>query len=339
MAAAAVPVAANPIEQIPEFIREIFYPAPLTSFRESMPSGELEVQLHRRPGEEPMNLRLINMFPFMTLRDIKVALFLELKRNPIAVPENVYLCLHGSEPGKRYVGGQTAPLDFSWNFPNVSIAQPLRIADPFKLVSGAANADARFVDSGGQRRLVSTIDRERMTIEDACFRKGVSNGIPVIHAYLYSDLLDLLRAKPGNNPPSEKEWNGRLYPMFPHLSVSSGPEGDAAAVAEAARLALIFTRRQQFLVRIESILEGGQPLVSLSMAGIKHMQLTWEMKQKIRGIETQFYEAEVTERRPFIRLIPTEGAGISKVFLADGKSPDIQDPKLLVQWAQDRSHT
>jgi hypothetical protein len=304
-----------------------------------MPSGELEVQLHRRPEEEPIQLRLINMFPFMTLKDIKVALFLELKRNPIAVPENVYLCLHGSEPGKRYVGGQTAPLDFSWNFPNVSIAQPLRIAEPFKLVSGAANADARFVDSGGQRRLVSPIDRERMTIEDACFRKGVSNGIPVIHAYLYSDLLEVLRAKPGNNPPSEKEWNGRLYPMFPHLSVSSGPEGDAAATAEAARLALIFTRRQQFLVRIESILEGGQPLVSLSMAGIKHMQLTWEMKQKIHGIETQFYEAEVTERRPFIRLIPTEGSGISKVFLADGKSPDIQDPKLLVQWAQDRSPT
>jgi hypothetical protein len=75
------------------------------------------------------------------------------------------------------------------------------------------------------------------------------------------------------------------------------------------------------------------------MAGIKHLQLTWDTKRQIQGIETQFYEAEVSERRPFVRLIPTEGSGISKVYLADGKSPDIQDPKLLIQWAQDRSPT
>lgn len=338
MAAAEVPVAANPIEQIPDFIHEIFYPSPLTSFRESMPSGELEVHLHRSQGE-PVQLRLINMFPFMTLQDIKVALFIELRREPIAVPDNIYLCLHGSEPGKRYIGGQTAPLDFSWNFPNISVAQPLRIAEPFKLVTGGVAEDARFVDPGGERRLVSLIDRRRMTIEDACFRKRISNGIPVIHAYLYSDLLAALRSKSGSNPPSIRDWNGRLYPIFPHLSASSGPEGAAADIQEASRLALIFARKQQFLVRLESILESGQPLVALTMAGIKHLQLTWDTKRQIQGIETQFYEADVSERRPFVRLIPTEGSGISKVYLADGKSPDIQDPKLLIQWAQDRSPT
>ena len=335
MAATAVPVATNPIEQIPEFVRDIFYPSALPSFRESMPSGELYIHLHKRIGEEPIKIRLINIFPFMTLKDIKLALYIELKQDAIAIPEYVYLCLHGPEPGKRYLGGKTSPLDFSWNLPNISVAHPFRLEDPFKLASGQSPLDIRFVDSGGDRRLVSPIERERMTIEDACFKKGVSNGIPVIHAYLYTDLLNMI---PGAKPPSEQNWNGRLYPMFPHLSVSVA-EATAEQKTVADRLALVFLRRQQFLVRIESILERNIPLVSLSMAGVKYLQLTWEQKSNIRGIETQFYEAVVDERRPFIRLIPTEGVGISKVFLHDGKSPDIQDPKLLVQWSQDRSPT
>jgi len=338
MAAAEVP-AANAVDrnldQIPDFIHEIFYPTPLSSFRESMPSGELQIYLHRAQGQEPQAIRLINMFPFMTLKDIKLALYLELK-DKVAVPEHIYLCLERDASGRRYFKGATAPLDFSWNFPGTSPDSPLLIEEPFKLASGGTVADARFVDSGGDRKLVASVDRQRMSIEDACFKKGVSRGIPQIHAYLYSDLLPLL---PGGKPPSEKEWNGRLYPMFPHLSVASGPEPSAALLAGAERQALVFLRRQQFMVRIESVLESKVPLVSLTMAGIKHLQFIWDAKKKIQGIEAQFYEAAVNERRPFVRLIPTEGYGLSKVFMSDGKTPDIQDPKLLVQWSQDRSPT
>ena len=338
MAAAEVSAAANAtnLDEIPDFIHEIFYPAPFASFRDSMPTGELDIKLHRGQGQEPQVLRLINMFPFMTLKDIKLAIYLELKAQSIIVPEYIYLCLHGPSPGKKYFGGQTSPFDYSWNFPGISAEAPLYIADPYKLASGAAPADTRFVDSGGDRKLVSPVDRERMTIEDACFKKGVSRGIPTIHAYLYTDLLALL---PGGKPPSEKEWNGRLYPMFPHLSVSSGVEPTAAQAAAAERHALVFLRRQQFMVKIESVLESKVPLVSLTMAGVKYLQLVWDAKKKLRGIETQFYEADVSDRRPFLRLIPTEGYGRSKVYMSDGKTPDIEDPKLLVQWSQDRSPT
>lgn len=335
MADPAVAEAATPIENIPEFIREIFYPTPLSSFRDSMPTGELEVYVHRN-REQVTKIRLINMFPFMTLKDIKLALYLEMNREAIAVPEYVYLCVDRLERDKpAFVGGQTSPLDFSWNFPTSS-SLPFRIT-PFKIASGEIKLDDRFVDSGGERRLVSPVDRERMTIEDAFFKRGVSRGVPEIHAYLYTDLLATLVATPAGNPPSEREWNGRLYPMFPHLSVSDGPAPQDKSTAD--RLAMIFLRRQQFLVRLESILEREVPLITLNMAGIKYLQLTWDTKKAFQGIETYFYEAAVTERRPFVRLITTEGAGISKVFLLDGKSPDIQDPKLLIQWAQDRSPT
>ena len=327
---------ATDVDQIPDFIHEIFYPTPLSSFRESMPSGELNIILHRQPDQPPKMLRLINMFPFMTLRDIKLAICLELKYEFPTIPDYIYLCLHGETPGLVYAHGTTAPLDFTWNFPGLTAKQPLRIASPYKLASGLKPADARFVDSGGDRKLVSSVDRERMTIEDACFKKGVTRGIPELHAYLYADLLDIL---PGPKPPSEKEWNGRLYPMFPKLSVSSVSLPTPEQRTTAERQAVVFLRRQQFMVKIESILESKTPLISLTMAAIKYLQLTWESKKQIRGIETQFYDAAVTERRPFLRLIPTEGNGLSKVYLSDGKAPDIQDPKLLIQWSQDRSPT
>ena len=338
MAAADIPAAANAtnLDQIPDFIHEIFHPAPLTSFRDSMPSGEINILLHRQHGAEPQAIRLINMFPFMTLKDIKLALCLELKRESPVVPEYIYLCIRGETPGRSYSGNRTAPLDFSWNIPGIGVDNTFRIDDPEALASGARPADARFVDSGGDRKLVSPVDRERMTIEDACFKKGVTRGIPVIHAYLYGNLLAVL---PGAKPPSEKEWNGRLYPMFPHLSVTSGVQPSPELFAATERQFMVFLRRQQFMVKIESVLESQVPLISLTMAGIKYLQLVWDQKQAIQGIESQFYEAAVTERRPFLRLIPTEGVGLSKVYLSDGKAPDIQDPKLLVQWSQDRSPT
>ena len=326
--------AEGPVQEIPEFIREIFYPSPLPSFRESMPSGEIEVHLHRRPAEEPTRIRLTNMFPFMTLQDIKTAICTQLPKELNVVPEFLYLCMYGSQPGKQFLGGMVAPVDFSWNFPSSSATNPFRVAEPFKLMA-SPDMDIRFVDSGGDRKLVSLVDRERLTIEDAFFKKGVAQGIPILHAYLYADLVGSI---PGAKPPSERDWNGRLYPLFPQLS-SRSVEPSAEQRAAAQRAALIFTRRQQFLVRIESILERDIPLVPLTMAGVKYMQLIWDAKKKTPGIETHFYEAVVTERRPFIRFIPTEGGGLSKVFLKEGDVPDIQDPNLLVQWSQDRSPT
>jgi hypothetical protein len=46
MAAAEVSAAANAtnLDEIPDFIHEIFYPAPFASFRDSMPTGELDIK-------------------------------------------------------------------------------------------------------------------------------------------------------------------------------------------------------------------------------------------------------------------------------------------------------
>ena len=300
-----------------------------------MPSGELTVYLHTAPGAEPKELTLKNMFPFMTLQDIKIAIFLELKKDAAAIPEFVYLCVNGPEKGKKFLGGKTVPMDFTWNVPSAEPNTSFKNFLPFELAAGSKPLDARFVESSGERKIIGIVNRERITIEDAFFKLGIANGIPEFHAYLYKDLAAVV---PGAKPPSEKDWNGRLYPFFPFLSVGSA-EPSAELKAKAERLSTAFARRQQFLMRLQSLLDEDVPLIPLTLAGIKFLRLTWAKKAGIPGIEAMFYEAPVNERRPFMRLMPVEGSGISKVFLADGKHPDIQDPKMLVTWSQERNPT
>ena len=314
------------LDTIPEFLRDVFYPSALGSFRDSMPSGEVTVFLHTAPGAEPKEITLKNMFPFMTLQDIKIALYAELKKADDAIPEYVYLCLHG----KKVLRDKTMPVDFTWNMPT---AQGIFYnALPFELTVGTKPLDGRFVDNAGDRKLVSMVNRERVTIEDA-LKMNIIKNVGEFHAYLYRDLLEAI---PGAKPPSDREMNGRLYPFFPYLA-AGGVKPEQRAKAE--RLLTIFTRRQQFLMRLESLLEDNIPLTPLTLAGVKFLRLTWGKRGKIPGIEAQFYEAAVNARRPFMRLIPVEGSGISKVFLADGKTPDIQDPKMLVSWSQERNPT
>lgn len=315
------------LDTIPEFLRDVFYPSALGSFRDSMESGELTVFLHSAPGAEPKEITLKNMFPFMTLQDIKTALYAELKKADDALPEFIYLCAHG----KKVLRNKTIPIDFTWNLPSLAPGASFYNALPFELAVGTIPLDSRFVTSAGERKVVSIVNRERITIEDAFFKMKIVNEIPEFHAYLYKDLL---AAIPGAKPPSEKDWNGRLYPFFPYLTPAAEKQK-----ARAERLLTIFTRRQQFLMRLESLLEDNIPLQPLTLAGVKFLRLTWAKKGKIPGIEAQFYEAPVNARRPFMRLIPVEGSGISKVFLVEGNKPDIQDPKMLVSWSQERNPT
>ena len=147
-------------EVIPEFIREIFYPSTLGSFRDSMPSGELSIFLHTALGAEPTELVLKNMFPFMTLQDIKIAVYIQLKKELYALPDFQYLCIAGSQKGKKFLGGKTAPIDYTWNLPNLEPNTSFKNFLPFELAAGSKPLDTRFVESSGERKIIGIINRE-----------------------------------------------------------------------------------------------------------------------------------------------------------------------------------
>ena len=297
-------------------------------------SGEITVVIHTSPTVPSRELTIKNIFPFMTLQDIKLAIYVELKQEDYAIPEFSYLCMHFMKPVLK---DRSVPIDYTWNDPTLPPNSTYYNLLPFNIATGARPIDNRFVESSGDRKLIPIINRERLSIEDAFLidKPKIAKGIPDFHVYFYRDVLEAI---PGPKPPSEKDWNGRLYPFFPSLSVSiTQPTSEHKATAK--RLATIFTRRQQFLMRLQSLLDDDIKLEEIKLAAVKYLVLMWPQQAGIPGIEAQFYEAAANERRPFIRLIPADGSSISKVYLKDGKNPDIQDPKVLLNWAQERSPT
>ena len=318
--------------QVRNMIQNIFYPSSLTSFRDTLPSGQIIVGLHTGATAPPREIILQNMFPFMTLQDLKIALYIKLGKEAWAAPESMYLCLHGTKDGLEYFGKKVSPVDFTWNPPGTSKKRPFLSPNPFE---GVKSIDRRFVEANGDMRLVHRIQRERLTLEDMFLKGGgAAEGIPTFHAYAFKDVF---AASGLPAPIGKRDWNGRFVQYYPFLDPDMGAQATPGQLEHTERLATIFKRRQDFIGHLERILQENTRLQRLRLTYIKRLQLIWPKAVPIPGIEAQFYEVPVNERRPFMRLIPVEGSAISKVFLKNGKTPDIKDPKLLVQWASERS--
>ena len=260
----------------------------------------IKINLHRPEGIRSIVLE--PFFTFMTFTDLKLAIYEALGKTEKAIPECIFLSKDGET------------VDFAW----VSEAE-LKLPDPFEAVT--RSVDTRFVDSAGNRRILKFIERDRMMIED------LYSDIPEFDVFLYEDVLGAL---PGPKPPSERDWNGHLAQYFPYLTGGATEE----QIDRAERLHTIFKRRRQFSSKIEILLKTKTE--PLRLTGIRALRLIWHKPETIPGIEAVFYETDVNAKRPYMRFMPTEGSPISKVHLLEG-SPDIADPKLLLQWSQERS--
>jgi hypothetical protein len=310
-------------DTIGPMIQDLFYPHFLTSFYEGpVSTSSIQLRVHRNEGVQTLTLN--SLFPFSTILDIKIALYIRFGKDDAFAPDFVYLSR--PPPVRR-------PVDFLWDLPS-AMGGGYISASPIKLANGTEPLDTRFVDSTGQRKLIGISSLERMTIEDYSVKSKVQTLL--FDVYLYSDLVALV---PGPRPMSEKEWNGRLYPFFPTLGL--GTDAFTPQRRERLRrLVEIYEKRQGFLEILESFLKADMPLIPMTFAGVRLLRLVWDKpKKSYPGIEALFYEASVTKRRPYMRLIPTEASAISKVHMLDKTRPDIPYVKVLETWLRERSPT
>lgn len=278
-----------------------FLEEPSRAFAPTTLGTPVAVDLHRPDGVKRIHIE--TFFPFMTFTDLKLAIYEALGKRDSAIPECIFLTK----------GDET--VDFIW----IGQAE-LPLSNP--LEAAVNPVDTRFVDSAGNKRILKFVSRDRMMLED------MYDEIPVFSAYLYEDVLAQI---PGAKPPSERDWNGLIAPYFPYLTVEGPTDGQ---VTRAQRMYTIFKRRLQFSAKIEDLLTDS--LEPLRLTGLRALRLLWHKPESIPGIEAIFYDTNVNAKRPYMRFMPTEGSPISKVFLVDG-APDLADPKLLLQWSQERS--
>ena len=303
------------------FLDHILHPKFAESLRDTIPSGTVDVLVYETAV--PKRLQLRGIFPFMTIHDLKLAIFVAMKLNPKALPDHTFL---GRQilPGKKF-----SPVDYMISFP-ANPTETVALYNPYEL----AEVDPRFVSSSGEQRIIGVTDRDRMTLEDL-FHVSESKRLPQFHVFF---LADLMNAYKGEQPISEREWNGKFYPYFTHVS-QRAQQPTTEQVGHVRKFAKWFVQRQQLFMKLEGVLEVGDPLLPLTATGIRYLRLTYSKPQQIPGIEALFYDAKVNSRRPYMRLLPAEGTAISKVHMITDTQPDIQEPRLLIQWSQERSPT
>jgi len=303
-------------DEVQSYIESILDPKPIDVF-ESL--SELKVLLYDSPTEEPKELHFKSIYPFMTILDLKLAIYDRLKMDDRALPDFVFLAKTIVLKGKKIT-----PVEFNWSL-SAAPTEPISLYSPFSLIE----PDPRFVESSGTR-----INNARTQTDRVLLEEKYSTGVPVIHAYLYS-AVD--KSIPGIRPMSEYEWNGRIYPYFPAIPLLNDKPTDLQRQT-ARTLTRAFIRKRQFFTRLENILNGGDPVYYITLKSVSSMVLTFKTPEKIPGIESVFYTVPVSNLMPYMRLLPVEGDAISKIHMV-GDIPDVESPDFLRQWSQERNPT
>jgi len=302
-------------DEIQSYIESILDPKPIDSLD---PVRDLHIFIYESPTEEPHELHLTSIYPFMTILDVKLAIYDKLKMDDRALPEFVFL-------GKRILPGKKlTPVEFNWSL-STQPTDAVSLYPPFSLTA----PDPRFVDSNGTKIQNGRTQTDRVTLEDK-----YSDGIPILYAYLYSAVEASIQ---GVRPLSERDWNGRIYPYFPSIPMTNDRPTDIQRDT-AKKLTKAFIRKRQFFMKLNSILNGGDPIYYLSLKAVGSILLTFKNPEKISGIEHIFYTVPVTDLVPYMRLLPVEGEPISKVHMI-GDIPDVENPDYLRQWSQERNPT
>ena len=223
------------------------------------------------------------------------------------------------------------PIDFLWTV----TSRTLFLTNPFRRIG--QGIDQRFVSSSGQRKVVGFADHSRMTIEDVILK---TREMPIFtfHLFLYKDIERLIMSP---RPFSEIDWYGYINPFFPTLSPLLRGEiaADQKAEIEAYKS---YSEKTEILMELYEILltEKKDKLIKIMNKGICYMCLVWTEPpdEDRRSLENLFYEIPATTVRPFLRFLPTEGTPVTKIKINGSiKTPDISDPKLIFQWAEERN--
>jgi hypothetical protein len=302
------------VGQMKNFLHSFFRPALLDSFSE-IEDFQIKVIIHHESDME--EIILDNIYPFLTLYDLKLLIYMKKDYQPSYEPSHVFFA---RQIVKRYV-----PIDYLWYIGASSI---FSIKDPFELVRGDLPIDVRFVDSQGNKRILKGVDRRGVLLED--FLPKQLTEMPIFHVFLYDDMKNLI---PGERPISQKEWNGRLLPFFPTLSAT-----DNKYKGIFQKYAAALTKKIANISKLETFLD--HPLQRLSFSGIQLLRLVWPTITKIPGgIESVFYEVAVNERVPYMRFISMTGSSVSKFHLLKNGQPDIEDARTLKRWATETNPT
>ncbi len=315
--------------------RNLFNPSFLRSFRDPLVTSDAVVYLFTSHDEPPEKIPLKNLYPFMTVQDIKTYIY-DLKQDEAFHPAFQALLVPFTESPSEELVDEYIPLDFAFvnedkkkkDLTTISLTNPF-----FRIQEG--NVDDRFVTTNGDPKNVKLADRSANTLEDI-FSELFGTSPVVLHLFLYSTLVE-------NKEDTLKipmNWNGRIRPYFPDLPKNYETVLEDPKEKRFLNAKVTFVKNTlQLMDQLNDLIDGetrAVPLAAMKMISIKYLRLLWKKPGAAledNDTESLFYKIPVTPKIPFLRILPTQTAPITKIYVESALRIPTFDPRLIPQWA------
>lgn len=310
-------------------IDQLFSPQLLSSFREGLPPVQCMIW---RGRDQYDTITLDRIYPFDTIDTIKRMICAKFSDDRSFVPRFTFVGIPINEVAPT-IETTYLPIDYLW-YSNESHdpSHTHILAHPLKAMT---EGDERFVTSDGSFSSPNYELRGRSTIEDVLLHP-YDGQPPVLHVY---PLRTLLREYKGVTPLPQEDWNRRFAAYFPDVKVGGPYQATDADVEFTKKIQYFLSKRETTLDRLNQFLEDNEQVPSIQVTGVRQLRLIW--KKPVDGFEgcaSMFYQIPVTEKRPYIRLLPTEGSAITKLHVKGILPiPTLDDPRVLELWGKEVS--
>ena len=318
-------------------INQLLHPQLLPDLREDSPP--VQILLWNGGTRYETIVLEEEIYPFDSLEQIKRMICHAKKGDPRYTPNFLFV---GVPVGDRGYSDEEpsmediyVPMDFLW-YPigSNNVRDTYLLKNPIKALS---EPDYRFVGEDGSYSSPNYESRSRTTVEQA-FLKPREGQMPFLHVFPFHLLY---AAYKGAKPISEMEWNKKFAPYFPDIA-SSGPfDPKTEDIQMGLEITKYIRHRQRTVDRVNDILKGASTFPSMYLTGIQQLTLLW--KKPVRGFQgcaAWFYPFQVTKKRPYARLLPADGSGITKLHV-EGilPLPSLHDARIIEQWNKELSPT
>lgn len=317
--------------QLQDFVQRLFNPEALSDIHSDMDDNPPVVYLFRKPNEEGKEISLDLLYSFMTVQDVKLYIASlypdDITFSPIFQSLLVPVVF---DEDTDLTQQQDLYIPFEYVFLTKETNTSISLVNPFVQADMKQGINTQFFDND-EKKEVGYNQRTRLTL-DSFFIKKNDDKRPVLHLFLYSDVVEKI---PSQLRTSEQEWYGRIFPYFPLLRMGQDPTKLPEEETKRRTIQNEYIEKTlQYLGSLNALLAVTTP--SFLLVGIKFLRIEWDTKES--DLASQFYKLPVSHERPFLRLLPAGQTAITKLKLQGAlKIPDVSDPRLLAQWAQEKS--
>lgn len=315
-------------------LQNIFNPTFLEDFRKPFEQFPV-VYIYHSADSEPEELVLDEIYPFMTVQDLKTYIYLlkgkALEYHPsfqsLLVPLTDF---PSSERTEQYF-----PLDFA--FVQVDkkgrIQNTIQLSDPYTRILATTSVDSRFVDDKGDRRFMTISDRSNSTLEDI-FPELYNKAQPVLHLFLFNDVKEYASSDITTN----REWNGRIFPYYPELKMNYEEELQEESEVRFLETKVNYVEATLSVMDSLNTVLTDYPLQPIIVSSMKFIRLYWkEPTTSVPDVDTLFYQIPVTSTMPFLRILPYQNVPITKIHVTSPLRIPSFDPRLIEQWAEQKA--